>query len=870
MVQAGIGGWPGLREMTATLAKMGIRRTFPAFSASLFAGGGAMRCFPCKRLVRYIAERRAYYEGAREDIDVLNLFACFIVSLSALVLFSAYVFLAFVPGTPWRISVFDVASIAIMFAVSAIVVSANRRAATHLATFLSALTAMAVFFSSILVDVPGNPGTTSVFVPVVCVALPALFILPPRIGVSTMLAASLVYLMATFAIKDFSNSSQDAVRLMFALGCAVLVREVVMRCRVRHFETGMLYQASSTHDALSRLLNKQGAFDAIQKCLEKADPSVSCALAVVDIDEFKSVNDELGHLVGDMAIRRVGEALRASVEEHDVVGRFGGDEFVVFLYGADEARLRHVFGSSKTMVSSTIEIETGRKIACSVGAVLGKGIEFDLIDAFVQADKALYVAKKSGKNRMVVIPYVPETGGGEDRQTSSYLHRLFGPETGLLSFSDEATPERDSAREIRPDRERIAEGGPACARASEDPQGGMASGERRADVVAERFADGSDAAFGKGAEGSSLADGAVRGDVADTVLIVDDEEINRAILGNLLFDLYEVEEAEDGKEAISKVLTNPRKYCAVLLDVMMGGLDGLETLGCLKRAGLTAVVPVFIITADASDRVTKEAYELGAIDVIGKPIVPYVVRRRIESVAELFRVRARLGYVVEGQQAELTRQTERIVELTRGMVEALSTAIEFRDGDSGNHVHRIYDITKLMLLKTDLGDGLSVEDIDSIALAAIMHDVGKIAIPDSILNKPGKLTPEEFDVMKTHTVQGEKLLSSIPQLKTSKVYEYALDIARHHHERWDGSGYPDGLSGEDISQWAQTVALADVYDALTNKRRYKEAYSHETAVRMILEGECGAFNPDILERFSAIAPDIAKLNNVTKNKEDQR
>lgn len=802
-------------------------RMFPALWYR--RGGGAMKCFPCKRLVRYFAERRAYYEGAREDIDVLNLFACFIVSLSALILFVAYVLLAFAPGTPWRVSIFDVIPIVVMLLVSAVVVSANKRAATRLATKLSVLTAMAVFLSSILADVPGNPGTTSAFVPVVCVALPALFILPSRIGVSMTLAASLVYLAATFAIKDFSNSSQDAVRLVFALGCAALVREVVMRCRVRHFETGMLYHAHSTHDALSRLLNKQGSFEAIQKCLEKADLSTSCALAVVDIDEFKSVNDELGHLVGDMAIRRVGEALGASVGGRDVVGRFGGDEFVVFLHDADEARLKRVFGSSKAMVSSTIEVETGRKIACSVGAVLGKEGEFDLIDAFVQADKALYVAKKSGKNRMVVIPYVPEPDEGGDGQASLFFRRLFGPETGLLSFYDETAPEGVSSREEKPNRE--------------DHKSGSARGE-----TPQVSRDG----------------------VANTVLIVDDEEINRAILGNLLFDLYEVEEAEDGKEAISKLLANPKRYCAVLLDVMMDGLDGLETLGCLKRAGLTTIVPVFIITADASDGVTKEAYELGAIDVIGKPVVPYIVRRRIESVTELFRARARLGYVVEGQRIELTRQTERIVELTRGMVEALSTAIEFRDSDSGNHVHRIYDITRLMLLRTDLGDGLSVEDVDSIALAAIMHDVGKIAIPDSILNKPGKLTPEEFDVMKTHTVQGEKLLSSIPQLKTSKVYEYALDIARHHHERWDGSGYPDGLSGEDISRWAQTVALADVYDALTNKRRYKEAYSHETAVRMILEGECGAFNPDILERFSAIAPDIAKLNNVTKNKEDKR
>lgn len=817
-----------------------------------------MERIPGTRLQRFFAERRAYYEGAREDIEFLNLSACLIVSLTTLLFFVVHALLVFVPGTPWCASVFCVAPIGILLAASFASAVAYRRSSGELAAKLSVLVSALVFLSSILTDVFGSPDATGVFMPIVCVALPSFFILPLRVGAPVTLVASFAYALSSLAIKAPVDAGQDVVRLLFALACAVLVREIVMRCRVRHFMTGMKYRDSGIYDPLSRLLSKQSSFDEMQKRLREADLSTPCALAVVDIDEFKSVNDDLGHLVGDMAIRRVGAALKDSVGEQDVVGRFGGDEFVVFLANADEARLRSVFESSKIAASSSIEEETGRKIAYSVGAVLAKGGGVDLIDAFVQADRALYVAKRSGKNRMVAIPYVPESESSEDRQTSLFLHRFFGLETGLFSFSEEGSDAAGDAIAAQASEEK-ADGA--------DAPGFDGKSEERVGAIVGRFANTSGDVFGKRPEGSPRTDSAIREDVADTVLIVDDEEINRAILGNLLFDLYEVEEAEDGKDAISKLLANPRKYCAVLLDVMMDGMDGLQTLECLKRAGLTTVVPVFIITADASDGVTKQAYELGAIDVIGKPVVPYVVRRRIESVAELFRARARLGYVVEGQQIELTRQTERIVELTRGMVEALSTAIEFRDSDSGGHVHRIYDITRLMLLRTDLGDGLSVEDIDSIALAAIMHDVGKIAIPDSILNKPGKLTFDEFEVMKTHTVQGERLLSSIPQLKTSKVYEYALDIARHHHERWDGSGYPDGLSGDQISKWAQVVALADVYDALTNKRRYKEAYSHETAMRMILEGECGAFNPDILERFSAIAPNIAKLNHVTKNEE---
>ena len=193
------------------------------------------------------------------------------------------------------------------------------------------------------------------------------------------------------------------------------------------------------------------------------------------------------------------------------------------------------------------------------------------------------------------------------------------------------------------------------------------------------------------------------------------------------------------------------------------------------------------------------------------------------------------------------------------MIEALSAAIEFRDGESGGHVRRIHDITKLMLVRTELGSGLSAQDIDDIALASIMHDVGKIAIPDAILSKPGRLTPEEFEVMKTHTLQGELLLSRIPQLKESGAYRYACDIARHHHERWDGRGYPDGLAGDDISIWAQIVSLADVYDALTSKRVYKSAFSREESLRMIKEGECGVFNPRLLELFLGLEPEINEL-----------
>ncbi len=344
-----------------------------------------------------------------------------------------------------------------------------------------------------------------------------------------------------------------------------------------------------------------------------------------------------------------------------------------------------------------------------------------------------------------------------------------------------------------------------------------------------------------------------------TILIVDDDEINRAILDNLFSDTYQTEEAENGKIGLAKILANTDAYCAILLDVMMPEMNGMEVLHQLEKLGLTKKIPVFLITAEASDSTMKEAYQMGVMDVISKPIVPYIVQRRINSVVELFSARRRLNNVVEQQQSELLHQAQQIIDLNQGMIKSLATAIEFRDGESGEHVQRIHDITGFLLRCTELGEGLSEEEIEQIALASIMHDVGKIAIPDAILNKPGRLTPEEFEIMKTHTIQGARLLEKIPQLHENNTYKYAYDIARHHHERWDGRGYPDGLKGDEITVWAQVVSLADVYDALTCKRVYKNAFPREKVLQMIRDGECGQFNPRLLDCFFAVENQLSQL-----------
>lgn len=344
-----------------------------------------------------------------------------------------------------------------------------------------------------------------------------------------------------------------------------------------------------------------------------------------------------------------------------------------------------------------------------------------------------------------------------------------------------------------------------------------------------------------------------------TLLIVDDDAINRGILDNIFSAYYKVEEAEDGRVGLEKITAAPENYCAVLLDVMMPEMDGLETLQHLKGLGLVDEVPVFLITAESRDALMREAYNLGVMDVISKPVVPYIVKRRVNSVVELFRARKSLSSQVMKQQAELLRQAERIILLNQGMIEALSTAIEFRSEESGDHVRRIHDITQYMLEHTAWGEGLTRESTEQIALASIMHDVGKIAIPDAILNKPGRLTPKEFEIMKTHTTEGARLLGRIPQLRENGAYYYACDIARHHHERWDGGGYPDGLKGDEISPWAQIVSLADVYDALSCKQVYKDAFPRAQVLEMIRGGACGVFNPKLLDAFFSVEESLAGL-----------
>lgn len=255
---------------------------------------------------------------------------------------------------------------------------------------------------------------------------------------------------------------------------------------------------------------------------------------------------------------------------------------------------------------------------------------------------------------------------------------------------------------------------------------------------------------------------------------------------------------------------------------------------------------VFLL-GEAEEAELERAYALGLEDVIAAPFSATTAKMRMARAL----ARRRSG------SADPLRIAEAIIALDKSMIEALAAAIEFRSRESGDHVRRIHDITAHLLGETPLGRGYSAREIEEIALASILHDVGKIAVPDQVLNKPGKLNDEEFAIMRSHTVQGEALLAQIPLLQAHASSRFAMDIARHHHERWDGSGYPDGLRGDAISLPAQIVGLADVYDALRSPRVYKPAFSRAESLRMIRQGDCGAFNPALLDVFLSAEPSIA-------------
>lgn len=336
------------------------------------------------------------------------------------------------------------------------------------------------------------------------------------------------------------------------------------------------------------------------------------------------------------------------------------------------------------------------------------------------------------------------------------------------------------------------------------------------------------------------------------ILIADDSEMNRAILAEMLEDEYDILEAENGKEAIAVIQEQGMNLSLILLDIVMPEMDGFGVLSEMNRNHWIEDIPVIMISSERGAEQIERAYQLGATDFISRPFDALIVHKRVVNTILLYTKQKNLVNLVAQQMYEKEEQSTL-------MIDILGHIVEFRNGESGMHVRHVHTLTEMFLNALNKKENpyhLSQADISIIATASALHDIGKISIPEDILNKPGKLTDEEFNIMKTHTTIGADMLENLPIHQDKPLVRISYEICRWHHERYDGRGYPDGLVGDNIPISAQIVALADVYDALTSKRVYKEPYSHEKATQMILNGECGAFNPLLLSCLVELSDDI--------------
>lgn len=340
------------------------------------------------------------------------------------------------------------------------------------------------------------------------------------------------------------------------------------------------------------------------------------------------------------------------------------------------------------------------------------------------------------------------------------------------------------------------------------------------------------------------------------VLIVDDSEMNRAILNEMLKDEYCILEAANGRTALDMVDRYGDELSLVLLDIVMPGISGFEVLADLSRRSGIDNLPFIMISSEDSDDMVLRAYELGASDYINRPFDSRVVlRRRVSNTIRLYAKQRRLTSLLSQQYNERVKNSRMLIDIMAGVM-------ELRNGESGRHVTNIEKLTELLLGCLVQRSGtifLDNEERSTIALASALHDIGKMSIDDAILNKPGRLTPEEFEIMKTHTTIGADMLRELGSHHAGNaLMEYAYQIARWHHERWDGKGYPDGLKGDEIPIAAQVVSVADVYDALTSVRVYKDAIPHKEAIQMILDGKCDTFNPLLLDCLLEVQDRIAE------------
>ena len=353
------------------------------------------------------------------------------------------------------------------------------------------------------------------------------------------------------------------------------------------------------------------------------------------------------------------------------------------------------------------------------------------------------------------------------------------------------------------------------------------------------------------------------------ILVVDDVELNRDILEEILKDDYTIVKAENGRRAMEIIKDSQEEIAVILLDLIMPELDGFGVLKVMKEKKWIDKIPVLIISGENSVETESKCFDYGISDFIKKPFDNALVRKRVKNVADLFLYKNHLEEKVRAQTETLRKQfkvlqiqADKLHRSNEKIIDILGTVVEYRNLESGEHINRVKGFTKIIaacLMKEYPEYGLTDELVDRISAASALHDIGKIAIPDHILLKPGRLTEEEFEYMKSHTTRGCDILSSIEGAWDASYGKLSYEICRHHHERYDGRGYPDGLKGEEIPIAAQIVSVADVYDALVTERVYKSAYSKDEAFHMIINGECGVFSPKLMECFRHVRKEFEEL-----------
>ena len=354
------------------------------------------------------------------------------------------------------------------------------------------------------------------------------------------------------------------------------------------------------------------------------------------------------------------------------------------------------------------------------------------------------------------------------------------------------------------------------------------------------------------------------------ILIVDDMKFNRQILQDILQDDYEFLEADNGRLALALIEKYHKDLVAVLLDIVMPEVDGMQVLKVMAKKGYMDRLPVLTITGEQDIHLVEQCFDYGIADFIKKPFEGKMIKKRVDKIVNLYMQKDEYQSKYEQQAVALRNQykllqdqAEKLRRSNENMIDMLGTMVEYRNVESNDHILRIKNMTRILaenMMKEFPECGLTKNNINTIVSASALHDVGKIAIPDSILLKPGRLTSQEYDYMKSHTIQGEVIIKSISDFWEKEYVRYSLEICRHHHERYDGGGYPDGLKGDDIPLSAQIVSLADVFDGLTGERIYKEALAPEEAFRMILRGDCGVFSPKLLECFRNMYRELEEGN----------